>query len=228
MVTRNHRSAAVTLTGLSKSYRSGAIEQSVLVDVDLTFERGQFIVILGRSGSGKSTLLNLLGAMDRPTAGVIEIEGIDIASMQERDRTIFRRTSLGFIFQAYNLIPTLSVLENIKLPLTLNGIYDDGPALRLLAELALSDKADAWTEELSGGEQQRVAIARALVHKPDLILADEPTGNLDVETGRSIIHLIDDLARRDHQTLIMATHSREVIGYADRVLTIKDRKLVDA
>ena len=228
MVTRNHRSAAVTLTGLSKSYRSGAIEQSVLVDVDLTFERGHFIVILGRSGSGKSTLLNLLGAMDRPTAGVIEIEGIDIASMQERDRTIFRRTSLGFIFQAYNLISTLSVLENIKLPLTLNGIYDDGPALRLLAELALSDKADAWTEELSGGEQQRVAIARALVHKPDLILADEPTGNLDVETGRNIIQLIDDLARPNHQTLIMATHSREVIGYADRVLTIKDRKLVDA
>ena len=148
--------------------------------------------------------------------------------MQERERTIFRRTSLGFIFQAYNLIPTLSVLENIKLPLTLNGIYDDGPALRLLAELALSDKADAWTEELSGGEQQRVAIARALVHKPDLILADEPTGNLDVETGRNIIQLIDDLARPNHQTLIMATHSREVIGRADRVLTIKDRKLVDA
>ena len=227
-MTLQHRSAAVTLTGLCKNYRSGGIEQSVLADVDLTVERGQFIVILGRSGSGKSTLLNLLGAMDRPTAGEIKIKGTDISSMQERERTIFRRTSLGFIFQAYNLIPTLSVLENIKLPLTLNGIYDDGPALRLLAELALSDKADAWTEELSGGEQQRVAIARALVHKPDLILADEPTGNLDVETGRSIIQLIDDLARRNHQTLIMATHSREVIGYADRVLTIKDRKLVDA
>ncbi len=221
-------SAAVELTGLSKSYRSGATEQSVLVDVDLTIDRGQFIVVLGRSGSGKSTLLNLLGAMDRPSAGQIKIDGIDISGMQERERTIFRRSSLGFIFQAYNLIPTLSVLENVKLPLSLNGIYDDDPALRLLTELGLADKVDAWAEDLSGGEQQRVAIARALVHAPSLILADEPTGNLDVETGRNIIHLIDDLARRHRHTLIMATHSQEVIGYADRVLTIKDCKLVDA
>ncbi|MDP6182460.1 MAG: ABC transporter ATP-binding protein [Gammaproteobacteria bacterium] len=218
---------AVSLRGLTKAYRSGTAAQVVLSEVDLCIGRGQFIVILGRSGSGKSTLLNLLGAMDRPTAGQIKVNGTDIGTLKESERTKFRRTSLGFIFQAYNLVPTLSVLENVKLPLALNRVYDDAPALRLLEELALTDKAEAWTEDLSGGEQQRVAIARALVHGPELILADEPTGNLDVDTGRNIIRLLDELVRRNGQTLIMATHSREVIGYADRVLTINDRKLVD-
>lgn len=220
-------SPAVTLTRVSKSYGQAITEQRVLVDVDLNIDRGEFVVILGRSGSGKSTLLNLLGAMDRPTSGRIQIGGTDISNLEERARTEFRRTSLGFIFQTYNLIPTLSVFENVKLPLTLNGIFDDTPALQLLDDLALANKGSAWAEDLSGGEQQRVAIARALVHSPSLILADEPTGNLDIETGRDIIHLIDDLARRNGQTLIMATHSQEVIGYADRVLTIRDRKLVE-
>lgn len=218
---------AVKLSCLSKVYRSGSLDQVVLADVNLTIERGQFIVILGRSGSGKSTLLNLLGAMDRPTTGQITIDGVEIASLNDHARTLFRRASLGFIFQAYNLIPTLSVIENVMLPLTLNQISETDRAQQLLADLGLADKADAWAEDLSGGEQQRVAIARALVHAPSLILADEPTGNLDVETGRQIIHLIDDFARRNGQTLIMATHSKEVIGYADRVLTIKDRKLID-
>jgi len=218
---------AVTLTSLNKSYRTGVAEQVVLADLDLTIDSGEFIVILGRSGSGKSTLLNLLGAMDRPSSGHIAINGTDISKLNERARTDFRRTSLGFIFQAYNLIPTLTVVENVMLPLTLNGIFDNGRALQLLDELNLADKANAWAEDLSGGEQQRVAIARALVHTPSLILADEPTGNLDVETGREIIRLIDDLVRREGKTLIMATHSQEVIGYADRVLTIRDRKLVE-
>lgn len=218
---------AVGLLGLSKCYGTGATQQVVLADVDLTIERGQFIVILGRSGSGKSTLLNLLGAMDRPSAGHIHIDGCDITAMTEHERTRFRRRSLGFIFQAYNLVPTLSVLDNVKLPLALNRIYDDAPALALLEELAIAGKADAWAEDLSGGEQQRVAIARALVHAPNLILADEPTGNLDIDTGRNIIRLLDELVRRNGQTLIMATHSQEVIGYADRVLTISNHKLVD-
>jgi len=218
---------AVTLTSLNKSYRTGVAEQVVLADLDLTIDSGEFIVILGRSGSGKSTLLNLLGAMDRPSSGHIAINGTDISKLNERARTDFRRTSLGFIFQAYNLIPTLTVVENVMLPLTLNGIFDNGRALQLLDDLNLADKANAWAEDLSGGEQQRVAIARALVHTPSLILADEPTGNLDVETGREIICLIDDLVRREGKTLIMATHSQEVIGYADRVLTIRDRKLVE-
>ena len=217
---------AVELTKLTKSYRSGNSLQTVLSEVDLSVERGQFIVILGRSGSGKSTLLNLLGAMDKPTSGRVTIEDADISELGDHERTLFRRTSLGFIFQAYNLIPTLSVQENILLPLALNKA-DEAGITDLLEELGLGDKADAFPEDLSGGEQQRVAIARALIHTPSLILADEPTGNLDVDTGREIIRLIDQLVRRNGQTLIMATHSQEVIGYADRVLTITDKKLVD-
>jgi putative ABC transport system ATP-binding protein len=218
---------AVDISCVGKTYRSGATSQIVLENLNLRVEQGQFVVILGRSGSGKSTLLNLLGAMDRPTTGRINVNGIEIGEMGDRERTLFRRSSLGFIFQAYNLIPTLSVLENVQLPLALNGVHDETAAMRLLDELGLGSKLGAWAEDLSGGEQQRVAIARALIHTPSLILADEPTGNLDVDTGREIIRLIDKLVRRDGQTLIMATHSQEVIGYADRVLTIKDQNLVD-
>lgn len=217
----------VNLSRVCKSYGQALIEQHVLIDVELKIKRGEFIVLLGRSGSGKSTLLNLIGAMDRPTSGLIQIDGIQISNLKERARTEFRRTSLGFIFQAYNLIPTLNVFENIELPLTLNGIFDETPALQILNELGIANKASSSIEDLSGGEQQRVAIGRALVHSPSLILADEPTGNLDIETGREIIRLIDDLVRRNGQTLIMATHSQEVIGYADRVLTIRDRKVVE-
>jgi putative ABC transport system ATP-binding protein len=223
----SHSKTAVQLTKLSKSYVTGNARQTVLADLDLTVERGQFVVILGRSGSGKSTLLNLLGAMDKPTSGHVTIDDVEITNMGDHDRTLFRRTSLGFIFQAYNLIPTLSVHENVMLPLALNRIDGTAKVSALLEELGLGNKAAAAPEDLSGGEQQRVAIARALVHTPNLILADEPTGNLDVDTGREIIQLIDRLARRNGQTLIMATHSQEVIGYADRVLIIKDKKLVD-
>jgi putative ABC transport system ATP-binding protein len=223
----SERALAVELTKVTKSYRSGNSLQTVLSEADLSVERGQFIVILGRSGSGKSTLLNLLGAMDKPTSGRVTIEDADISELGDHERTLFRRTSLGFIFQAYNLIPTLSVQENILLPLALNNGADGAGVTDLLEELGLGDKADAFPEDLSGGEQQRVAIARALIHTPSLILADEPTGNLDVDTGREIIRLIDQLVRRNGQTLIMATHSQEVIGYADRVLTIADKKLVD-
>lgn len=219
--------AAVSLHGLTKSYRSGENLQTVLHGAELDIAAGQFVVILGRSGSGKSTLLNLLGAMDRPTSGEVRIAGTLISTMPERERTLFRRRSLGFIFQAYNLVPSLTVLENVALPLALNGIDDRDAAYTLLDELGIGSKAGAAPEDLSGGEQQRVAIARALVHAPGLILADEPTGNLDVDTARHTIELLDDLVRRNGQTLIMATHSREVIGYADRVITIRDRQLVD-
>ncbi len=219
--------AAVSLHELTKSYRSGEIVQTVLQQLDLEIAAGQFVVILGRSGSGKSTLLNLIGAMDRPSSGDVRIAGTLISTMPERERTLFRRRSLGFIFQAYNLVPSLNVLENVALPLALNGIDDHGAALSLLQELGIGHKAAAAAEDLSGGEQQRVAIARALVHSPGLILADEPTGNLDVDTARQTIKLLDDLVRRNGQTLIMATHSREVIACADRVLTIRDRQLVD-
>lgn len=220
--------AAVELDQLGKTYAAGGIEQQVLRAVDLTIERGQFVVILGRSGSGKSTLLNLIGAMDRPSSGEIRIDGIAIGTMPENDRTLFRRAHLGFIFQAYNLIPTLSVAENIALPLELNQLSGGQRVVELLAELEIDHKADASPEDLSGGEQQRVAIARALIHSPNLILADEPTGNLDVDTAKLTIKLLDELIRRNSQTLVMATHSREVIGYADRVLKIEHQQLVDA
>lgn len=219
--------AAVSLHKLTKTYRSGEILQTVLHEADLNVAAGQFVVILGRSGSGKSTLLNLLGAMDRPTSGEVRIAGTLISTLPERERTLFRRRSLGFIFQAYNLVPSLSVLENVALPLALNGSDDHATAGTLLEELGIGHKAGAAPEDLSGGEQQRVAIARALVHAPGLILADEPTVNLDVDTARQTIELLDNLVRRNRQTLIMATHSREVIGYADRVITIRDRQLVD-
>ncbi|HCU88395.1 MAG TPA: ABC transporter ATP-binding protein [Gammaproteobacteria bacterium] len=218
---------AVNLSRVCKNYGQALIKQRVLIDVELRINRGEFVVLFGRSGSGKSTLLNLIGAMDRPTSGLIEIDGIQISNLKERARTEFRRASLGFIFQAYNLIPTLTAFENVKLPLTLNGIFDETPALKILNDLGLENKAGSSVEDLSGGEQQRVAIGRALVHSPSLILADEPTGNLDIETGHEIIRLIDGLVRRNGQTLIMATHSQEVIGYADRVLTIRDRKVVE-
>lgn len=219
--------AAVSLRRLTKSYVSGDIVQTVLRNAELDIGQGQFVVILGRSGSGKSTLLNLIGAMDRPTSGEVRVDGTLISTMPERERTLFRRRALGFIFQAYNLIPALNVLENVTLPLALNGSDRTDTALELLAELGIAHKATAAAEDLSGGEQQRVAIARALVHAPRLILADEPTGNLDVDTARNTIKLLDDLVRRNGQTLIMATHSREVIGFADRVITITDQRLVD-
>lgn len=219
--------AAVSLRGLTKTYRSGDSAQTVLRDVDLEIPHGQFVVVLGRSGSGKSTLLNLLGAMDRPTAGEVRINGTLISALAERERTLFRRRALGFIFQAYNLVPSLNVIENVALPLALNGSDDHAAAYTLIEELGIGHKAGASAEDLSGGEQQRVAIARALVHAPDLILADEPTGNLDVDTARQTVRLLDELVRRNGQTLIMATHSREVIAYADRVITISDHQLVD-
>ena len=219
--------AAVNLSRLAKTYRTGGTEQIVLANVNLHIEQGEFVVILGRSGSGKSTLLNLLGAMDRPTEGSIKINGTEIGTMHDRERTLFRRTSLGFIFQAYNLIPTLTAIENIMLPLALNRVASEQRCEQLLDRLGLAHKAHAWAEDLSGGEQQRIAIARALIHSPSLILADEPTGNLDVDTGRQIIRLINELVRSNGQTLIMATHSREVIGFADRVLTIQNQTLVD-
>jgi len=222
-----HPVPAVSLHRLTKSYVAGDSVQTVLHEAELDIAAGQFVVVLGRSGSGKSTLLNLIGAMDRPTTGEVRIDGTLISTLPERERTLFRRRSLGFIFQAYNLVPSLNVLENVALPLALNGIGDYGAAYTLLDELGIAHKAEAAAEDLSGGEQQRVAIARALVHAPGLILADEPTGNLDVDTARHTIELLDDLVRRNGQTLIMATHSREVIGYADRVLTIRDRQLVD-
>ena len=220
----------VELRGVSKTYAEGDRRHLVLDDVSLDVARGQLVVLLGRSGSGKSTLLNLLGGLDRPDRGSVRIDGVGLDSLDETARTRFRRRHIGFLFQAFNLIPTLTVAENLLLPLELNrrtASADRDRALDLLAEVGLGDRAGSYPESLSGGEQQRVALARALVHDPDLVLADEPTGNLDLDTARAVVELLDRLTRQSGKTLIMATHGREVVGIADRLLAVHEAKLVE-
>jgi putative ABC transport system ATP-binding protein len=211
----------IALRHVTKNY----VDVSVLDAVNLTIHRGQIVVFVGRSGSGKSTLLRIIGGLERPCAGAVVHAGRDIAAMTERDLANFRRHSLGFVFQFFNLIPTLSVSENIQLPLALlrttKRLMNDKIA-HLLEELEIGHCADRFPEELSGGEQQRVAIARALVHEPSLVIADEPTGNLDLETASKVLELLDRSCRNRRMTLIMATHSNEVIGIADRVLRINN------
>jgi len=214
----------VELRGVTKAYREGDAERVVLRGVDVAIGRGELCAIVGRSGSGKSTLLNLIGAIDVPTAGDVVVDGLSLARASERARTAFRRRHVGFVFQFFNLIPTLTVEENLRLPLELIGESGDGArgrAAALLGELGLADRARTFPEHLSGGEQQRVAVARALVHEPALVLADEPTGNLDLETGRQVLELLDRLTRRAGRTMVIATHSAEVAGLADRVLRLE-------
>jgi len=214
---------AVELRQLSKTYREGE-ERVVLRDVSLTIASGEIVVLVGRSGSGKSTLLNLIAGIDRPTAGTVAVNGTDLTALDEQARTLFRRRHIGFVFQFFNLIPLLTVEENLLLPLDLNGRADaDGVARAraLLERVGLGGRGDSFPERLSGGEQQRVAIARALIHDPALILADEPTGNLDADTAADVLDLLDKLAREAGRTVLMATHSREVIGVADRIFTMQ-------
>jgi putative ABC transport system ATP-binding protein len=192
--------------------------------------RGEFVAILGKSGSGKSTLLNLISGIDQVDKGQIWLENRNLTSMKDQERTIFRRRHTGFIFQFFNLIPTLTVWENITLPLELNGeITPDGKARAeaLLGEVGLYNRVKTFPDRLSGGEQQRVAIARALVHDPQLVLADEPTGNLDEETGRQVLGLLDRLTRKAGKNLILVTHSMEAAGFADRILFLHDGKLIE-
>jgi putative ABC transport system ATP-binding protein len=220
----------VELRNVSKGYREGERRHEVLVDVNATVHSGEIVVLLGRSGSGKSTLLNLLSGIDLPDRGDVLIEGEAIHRMSEHDRTLFRRDHIGFVFQFFNLIPTLTVLENLLLPLDLAGRTsgdDRRRAGELLEQVGLADRASSFPDRLSGGEQQRVAVARALAHDPRLVLADEPTGNLDLETGRRVLELLDTLVRGGGKTMIMVTHSREVVGLADRLLTVRDGKLVE-
>ena len=220
----------IELEHVSKAYQEAGRERFVLQDASASFAPGEFTVLIGRSGSGKSTLLNLVSGIDVPTSGSIRVAGQEITGMTERDRTLFRRRQIGFIFQFFNLVPTLTVLENLLLPLELNGRADAQArrhALELLAQVGLADRRDTYPDRLSGGEQQRIAVARALVHDPALVLADEPTGNLDLDTGRQVLDLLDALTRRAGKNLLMVTHSPEVIGLADRVLRIVDARLVD-
>jgi putative ABC transport system ATP-binding protein len=200
----------------------------VLDSLDLEVEDGEIVVVLGRSGSGKSTLLNVISGIDFPDSGSVEIDSVELTRLSEHELTLFRREHIGFVFQFFNLISTLSVFENLLLPLDLNGTRNretERRAERLLADVGLGDRGDGYPDRLSGGEQQRVAVARALVHQPKIILADEPTGNLDKETGLETLQVLDDQVRKAGKTMVMATHSREVIGMADRLITFVDGRL---
>ncbi len=214
---------AIELNNVTKSYAEAGRDHCIFRELSVQIPQGEMLVLLGRSGSGKSTLLNLISGIDCPNHGDIAVGGLNLTRLSETQRTLFRRRHIGFVFQAFNLIPTLTVHENLLLPLELNRFPRQSRASRidsLLREVGLEAKTNEFPDRLSGGEQQRVAVARALVHNPEIILADEPTGNLDLETGRKVLEILDRCVRKSGQTLIMATHSEEVIGKADRVLHI--------
>ena len=223
-------STLITLNRLSKFYIEGERQRQVFSDVNLKIKSGEFVVLLGRSGSGKSTLLNLLSGIDQPNSGQIVVNGVDLTALSEHERTVFRSQHIGFIFQLYNLIPTLTVLENVMLPLELSGKLKKGHidrVTRLLEAVGLSDRVNSFPDKLSGGEQQRVAILRALIHRPQLLLADEPTGNLDAETSNVVIKLLTALVRKEGKTLVLVTHNHELANLADRVFMVRDGKIVD-
>lgn len=218
----------IRILDLSKSYEEGGRSHIVLAGINLEVRQGERVILLGKSGSGKSTFLNLVGGMDLPDGGHILINGDDITRKSETERTLFRRRRLGFVFQFFNLVPTLTVRENLMLPLELNEMLDGEEKSRindLLEEVGLADRAETYPDRLSGGEQQRVAIARALIHKPDLIIADEPTGNLDEHTEQQVLELLNRLTRTENRTLLMATHSREIASMGDRILTLHEGRL---
>jgi putative ABC transport system ATP-binding protein len=219
----------ISLRGLTKTFEFGGFQRKVLDAVNVEIAEGEFIVLLGKSGSGKSTLLNLVSGIETPTMGDIFISGLGINRLSDRDRTLFRRDNIGFIFQFFNLIPTLTVLENITLPLELAGHSQKSlrtGALDLIKEVGLDNREDDFPDKLSGGEQQRVAIARALAHRPLLILADEPTGNLDEETGARVLQLLLKMSKSAGKTLILATHNLDIAGLADKVYQIHNGKLI--
>jgi putative ABC transport system ATP-binding protein len=218
----------IRLEHLSKSFTEGRRQHRVLDDVSADFQRGETIAVRGRSGSGKSTLLNLVGGIDTPDAGRVIVAGIDLTGLTERDRTLFRRRHIGFVYQAFNLVPTLSVADNIRLVLELNRVPARESQLRierLLDAVGLADRADSFPDVLSGGEQQRVAIARALCHEPAVVIADEPTGNLDDSTAEIVLELLGRLVRERGGTMLIATHSARVAAVCDREIEIHGGKL---
>ena len=222
--THRHR-ALLEARDLALAYREGDRVRPVLRGVTLDIHAGECVALLGRSGCGKSTLLNLLGAIDTPDAGSVAIDGVTLGTLSERERTLLRRRHLGFVYQAFNLIPTLTAVENVALPLELNGTPTRaarGRAASLLETIGVGPRCDAFPDELSGGEQQRVAVARALVHRPRLVLADEPTGNLDAETGPQVLGLLRELAQDGGGAQLIVTHSLAVARTAGRILTLED------
>jgi putative ABC transport system ATP-binding protein len=223
------RPPIVRLERVTKDYREGEESRRVLREASAEFAEGEIVAVRGRSGSGKSTLLNLVAGIDLPTAGEVWVAGTCLSRLSPSARTLFRRDQLGFVFQFFNLIPTLTVLENVQLPAELGGRPPSDAASKaraLLAEVGLEGREGSFPDRLSGGEQQRVAIARALVQDPRLLLADEPTGNLDDATGRAVLELLDRVTRRAGRTLVLVTHSAQVAAAADRAFAIEDGRVV--
>ena len=221
----------VRIRGVSRSFREGDQLHSVLKNLDAEFMRGETVSLKGRSGSGKSTLLNIISGIDQPDSGQVEVAGLNITAMSERDRTLFRRKHIGFVYQAFNLVSTLTVADNVRLVLELNGVSEPEIAERieeLLESVELADRKSSYPDVLSGGEQQRVAIARALAHRPSLLLADEPTGNLDDKTTEGVLELFDRLVSQVGGTMIVATHSARMASFCDRTLELHDGVLVAA
>ena len=212
---------------LRKVYGTGDTAVRALDGVDLTIEHGEFVAIVGTSGSGKSTLLHMLGGLDRPTSGSVFVDGKDIFSFKDEALTIFRRRKIGFVFQNYNLVPVLNVQENIVLPIQLDGRRVDKAFVRqIVRTLGLEERLEALPSQLSGGQQQRVAIARALATAPAIILADEPTGNLDSRTSQDVLGLLKITSQKFSQTIVMITHNEEIAQMADRILRIEDGRIV--
>ena len=213
--------------GLKKYYGAGDTQVRALDGVDLAVERGEFVAIVGTSGSGKSTLLHMLGGLDRPTSGKVTVDGRDIFALKDEELTIFRRRKIGFVFQSYNLVPVLSVWENIVLPIQLDGrTVDEAFVREVVATLGLEKKLQNLPSHLSGGQQQRVAIARALATKPAILLADEPTGNLDSKTSQDVLGLMKVTSQKFGQTMVMITHNEEIAQLADRIVRIEDGRIV--
>lgn len=213
--------------GLKKVYGSGETAVHALRKVNIKVEKGEFVAVVGTSGSGKSTLLHMLGGLDRPTEGEVYVDGKSIFSLKDEELTIFRRRKIGFIFQSYNLIPTLNVYDNIVLPIQLNGDEPNEKYVDLLIRaLGIANKLDSLPNNLSGGQQQRVAIARALATRPAIILADEPTGNLDSRTSQDVMGLLKVVSQKVQQTLVMITHNEEIAQLADRIIHIEDGSIL--
>lgn len=213
--------------GLKKYYGKGETEVRALDGVDLEIEAGKFVAVVGTSGSGKSTLLNMLGGLDTPTSGTVTIGNTELSGLKDEELTVFRRRRIGFVFQNYNLIPTLNVWENIVFPIAMDGQKPDEAFIREVVEaLGLEEKIRSLPNNLSGGQQQRVAIARALAAKPDIVLADEPTGNLDSKTSDNVIGLLHMTSQKFHQTIIIITHNPEIAQLTDQIIRIEDGRIV--
>ncbi|MEZ4695506.1 MAG: ABC transporter ATP-binding protein [Rhodothermales bacterium] len=218
----------VRLIDVRKDFREGSVRREVLRGASLSIRKGDFVVLVGRSGAGKSTLLNVISGIAAPSSGIVSIGGSVLSTLSDKERTLFRRRHVGFVFQSFNLIPTLTVEENVLLPLRLERERDAAAedwALGLLDRVGLSDRLTSSPDVLSGGEQQRVAIARALATRPFLLLADEPTGNLDYDTGRQVMDLLHDLARSTATTMLVVTHDRDFINSSDQIVTLRDGRV---